>query len=147
MNKIEGNRILIKLVESPSGAGTPVVLAGQTSGSLGITKEMLEYTSKTTVDGAGIPVRRYLPTRSGATISVTALEDPSGDLKASEIYEMCYDGIKVKFAVGDTAVGSTVIGGSGFLTGADASFDMDSPVSGSFTLQVDGGLTFTTVTE
>jgi hypothetical protein len=145
MNRIEGNKILIKLVEAPLGSETPVVLAGQTSGSLGITKEMLEYTSKTTVDAGGIPVRRYLPTRSGATISVTALEDPSGTLKQSALYKMAYDGVKVKFAVGDSAGGSVVISGTGFLTGADASFDMDSPVSGSFTLQVDGGLTFATV--
>lgn len=145
MNKIEANKILVKLVEAPLGSESPVVLAGQTSGSLGITKEMLEYTSKTTVDTNGVPVRRYLPTRSGATISVTALEDPSGALKQSEIYKMAYEGAKIKFAVGDSVEGSTVISGSGFLTSADATFDMDSPVSGSFTIQVDGELTFSTV--
>lgn len=146
MNNSQGNKILIKLVETTTGSETPVVLAGQTSGSLDFQKEMLEYTSKTTVDANGVPVRRYLPTRSTTSINITALEDPTGTLKASDILEMCYKGSKVKFAVGDTAVGAVVVKGDGFLTSASTSFDMDAVTTGTFTLQIDGGVTFETVT-
>ena len=36
MNTNNGNKILIKLADNSAGSGTPVVLAGQTSGSLSI---------------------------------------------------------------------------------------------------------------
>ncbi len=145
MNTNNGNKILIKLADDSAGSGTPVVLAGQTSGSLSIQKEMLEYTSKTTVDADGVPVRRYIPTRSTSTISITALEDPTGTLVASDILEMTYKGVPVVFAVGDTATGSVVVSGSGFLSQSDTTFDMDAVTTGNFTLQVDGGLTFETL--
>ena len=145
MNTNNANKILIKLVEDEGGSETPIVLAGQTSGSLSIEKELLEYTSKTTVDGNGVPIRRYLPTRSTSTISITALEDPTGTLKASEILQLCYNGATVKFAVGDTVTGSVVVSGSGFLTSSDTSFDMDAVTTGTFSLTVDGGLTFDTI--
>ncbi len=146
MNTNNANRILIKLVEDEGGSETPIVLAGQTSGSLAIEKELLEYTSKTTVDANGVPIRRYLPTRSTSTISITALEDPTGTLKSSDILELTYKGGKVKFAVGDTLSGSIVVSGSGYLTSSDTTFDMDAVTTGSFSLTVDGGLTFETIT-
>ena len=82
-----------------------------------------------------------LPT---GTLKMT-LEDPTGTLVASEILEMCYKGVPVIFAVGDTAIGAVVVSGTGFLSQSDTSFDMDAVTTGNFTLQVDGGLTFDTV--
>ena len=59
---------------------------------------------------------------------------------------MTYKGVPVLFAVGDTATGSVVVSGTGFLSQSDTSFDMDAVTTGNFTLQVDGGLTFETIT-
>jgi|SRR5690554_3509243 len=140
----DSNKILIKLMEA-SDSGEPVVLAGQTSASLEFSSEMREYTSKTTVDANGIPVRRYLPSRFGATISLESLYDPTGTLTNHDVMEMCYNQAKVKFILGDSAVGSKVIKGDGFISAASGSFAQDATASGSFTIQVDGGVVFETV--
>jgi hypothetical protein len=145
MNNIDGNKILISINRTSAGAtASQIVLAGQTSGSLSIDKEMIEYTSKTTIE-SGVLVRKYIPTRSTATIQVTALEDPTGVLKASDLLEICYEGTKVNFVVGATASGSMTIGGAGYLSSSEASFDQDAVVTGNMTIQVDGGLTFGTI--
>ncbi|NHE57955.1 phage tail tube protein [Cyclobacterium plantarum] len=145
MNNSDSNKILIKLVENTETPGTPVVLAGQTSASLEITKEMREYTSKTTVDANDVPVRRYMPTRSTISISVESLYDPTGTLKQDEIFEMCYNGTKIDFVMGDSIAGSKTAKGSGFISSASGSFSMDETASASFTIDVDGGLEFETI--
>ncbi|ERM82387.1 hypothetical protein P872_18500 [Rhodonellum psychrophilum GCM71 = DSM 17998] len=141
MNNIDGNKILIKLNPDSEAGDTTIVLAGQTGASIEINKEMIEYTSKTTTVG-GIPVRKYLPTRSTSTISVESLYDPTGDLTQDEILEMCYNGVYVRFTLGHTGAGSKNVSGKGYISSASNDFGMDSTSTGSFTIQVDGGLTF-----
>ncbi|MDR7130688.1 hypothetical protein J2X69_003045 [Algoriphagus sp. 4150] len=143
MTNQDSNKILIKFKEIDD-VGTPVVLAGQTSASLDLTKEMIEYTSKTTTEG-GIPVRKYLPTRSTATINVEALYDPTGAMTIAEVLEIVYNGTKVDFVLGDDSASNTVISGEGYFSAGSHSYDMDSVATGSFTIQVDGGLSFDTV--
>lgn len=144
MTNQDSNKILIQLKEESVSGTTLTTLAGQTSASIEITKEMIEYTSKTTVEG-GVPVRKYLPTRSTSTISIEALYDPTGTLTSADILEICYNGAKVQFALGDNTNGNKVIKGFGYLSAGSNTYDMDSVAAGSFTLQVDGGLTFETV--
>lgn len=142
---INGNLILLSLADDLAVSGTTVtVLAGQTSGSIEVQKELIEYTSKTTVEG-GIPVRKYIPTRSTSTINVDSLYDPSGDMDQEEVFEMCYNGKLIRFSVGTGVAGSKVITGKGYISSASSTFDMDSSTSASFSIQVDGGLTFGTV--
>ncbi|MBS9525912.1 hypothetical protein KI659_17965 [Litoribacter alkaliphilus] len=138
------NKVLIKLKDK-TDSGEPIVLAGQTSTSIDFTNDVREYTSKTTVDANGVPVRRYLPTRFGATISIESLYDPTGTLTNGDILEMCYNQVAVDFLLGNDESGSKVIKGAGFISSASASFGMDETSSSSFTLQVDGGITFETV--
>ncbi|SIS88563.1 phage tail tube protein [Belliella pelovolcani] len=141
---IDGNKILISLSDDAVTGNTVTVLAGQTGGSIEIEKEMIEFTSKTTVDN-GVPVRRYLPTRSTATINIETLYDPTGGLSQQDVMELAYQGKLVRFSIGTGVVGSKVISGKGFLSSASSDFGMDSTTTGSFTLQVDGGLSFGTV--
>lgn len=141
---IDGNKILISLNDDAVSGTTVVVLAGQTGGSIEIEKEMIEFTSKTTVAN-GVPVRRYLPTRSTATINIETLYDPTGNLSQQEVIELAYEGKLVRFSIGTGVIGSKVISGKGYLSSASSDFGMDSTNTGSFTLQVDGGLTFETV--
>lgn len=141
---IDGNKILIKIEDAAVSGSAVRTLAGQTAGSIEVQKEMIEYTSKTTVAG-DVPVRKYLPTRSTATISVDSLYDASGTLDQSEVFEMCYDGTKVRFSIGTGVSGSVVITGGGYISAASQTFDMDSTTAASFTIQVDGGLNFSTV--
>lgn len=141
---IDGNKILISLNDDAVSGTTVVVLAGQTGGSIEIEKEMIEFTSKTTVAN-GVPVRRYLPTRSTATINIETLYDPTGNLSQQEVIELAYEGKLVRFSIGTGVIGSKVISGKGYLSSASSDFGMDSTNTGSFTLQVDGGLTFGTV--
>lgn len=141
---IDGNKILLSLEDDSVTGLTVRVLAGQTAGSIEVQKEMIEFTSKTTVEN-GTPVRRYLPTRSTSTISVETLYDPSGALDQSEVFELCYEGKLVRFSIGTGISGSKVISGKGYLSSASNSFDMDSTNGASFTIQVDGGLTFGSV--
>lgn len=140
----DSNKILIKLKDK-SDIGEPIVLAGQTSAGLEFTTDMREYTSKTTVDANGIPVRRYLPTRFGSTISIESLYDPSGTLTNHDVMEMCYSQTKIEFVLGDAAVGSKVIKGEGYISSASGSYSMDETASGSFSIQVDGGVVFETI--
>jgi hypothetical protein len=140
----DSNKILIKLKDK-TDSGQPIVLAGQTSVGLEMTNDMREYTSKTTVDENGIPVRRYLPTRFGATISVEALYDPTGVLTAQDVFELCYNQAKIDFALGDGSIGTKVVKGEGFLSSASGTYNMDETSSASFTIQIDGGLVFETV--
>ncbi|WP_215225855.1 phage tail tube protein [Echinicola shivajiensis] len=142
MNNQDSNKILIKIKDNADTGATETVLAGQTSASLEITKEMREFTSKTTVDGNGIPIRRYIPTRVTSSISIESLQDASGSLSSHELIEMCYDGVLVDFALGGSSTGDRIAKGSGYLSSASGSYAMDETVSGSFTLQIDGGLTF-----
>jgi len=141
---INGNLILVKLEDTAISGSAVRVLAGQTAGSIEVQKEMIEYTSKTTVEG-GVPVRKYLPTRSTSTITIDSLYDASGVLNQQEVFEMCYNGKNVRFSLGTAISGSKVITGNGYLSAASSTFDQDSVTGASFTLQVDGGLTFGTV--
>ncbi|WP_200974428.1 phage tail tube protein [Echinicola sp. 20G] len=145
MNTADSNKVLIKLKDASDGVGSVEVLAGQTSANLEIQREMREYTSKTTVDGNGVPVRRYTPTRVTSTISLESLYDPSGTLTQDDLMEMCYDGILVEFVLGNDVSGSKVAKGEGYLSSASGSYSMDETASASFTIQVDGGITFETV--
>src|SRR5690606_1799466 len=140
----DSNKVLIRLKDK-SESGEPVVLAGQTSASIEMTNDVREYTSKTTVDENGVPVRKYLPTRFGATISLESLYDPSGDLGMEDIWKICYNQKKVEFALGTGEIGSTVIKGEGFLTSTSGSFSQDETASGSYSIQIDGGIKFETV--
>lgn len=141
---IDNNKILISLNDDSVTGTTVTVLAGQTGGSIEIEKEMIEFTSKSSVVN-GVPVRRYLPTRSTATINIETLYDPTGQLDQQQVMELAYEGKLVRFAIGTGIAGSKVIKGKGYLSSASADFGMDSVQTGSFTLQVDGGLDFTTV--
>jgi len=140
----DSNKVLIKLKDK-SESGDVVVLAGQTSTSLEMQNDMREYTSKTTVDENSVPVRRYIPTRFGATISLEALYDPTGGLSMKDVWKLCYQQKRIEWALGTDEAGSEVIKGEGFLQTASGTFNQDETTSGSFSIQVDGGLNFDTV--
>jgi len=134
MAKQDGAVILLKL-------GTYYV-TGVTDNSLDYSVDTFEVTTK---DSNGH--KEYKAGEDGATMSLSGLTDPTGDLSASELVALAKAKGEVAFVYGALAAGSKIFVGSAILTKVGMTDKKNEARGFSCDLQVTGELTQTVVTD
>ena len=133
MAKIDGKEVLLII-----GSNT---VTGQVSGSLGITADMLDKTTKDSTAGA----KEYIGGETGWTLSIEGLYDPSATEGVSEAIGYLKAGTSLTVLFGQAGVGETYWGGSALISSVNLDGPKNDIASYSLELQGTGVLTEATV--
>lgn len=126
-------------------ASTLKTLVGEISSELSLTADMIETTTKDSVDASGNPVKTYIAGESGFTFSVEGLHDPSGDWSVSQIVTALKAGTSHTFQFGGTELGDKYFSGTGLFSGVTFSPSKNEAPSVSSEIQGTGELVEGTV--
>lgn len=128
MAKIDGVKIFLKIGSN--------VLVGQTTGSMDLTSDMIDCTSKDSGQD-----KEYLAGERDATISVDSLYDPAAAEGFSEVFGYLKAGTSIAWSFGETEAATKVWNGNGFISQVTLNGPKNEASSYSLTIQNSGAVT------